>query len=95
MIWKCISYAMVGASHLLTGKGCEDVILTSIDEDYAFLILADGAGSATMAAEGAKIATKACLRCLSRLKEDLFIKSERSIKESLLRAIRDGRVSQP
>lgn len=87
MIWKCISYAMVGASHQMTGKGCEDVVLTSICEDFSFLVLADGAGFASMAHEGARVASEACLRWLINHKGELFSKSERDLKYLLIRAV--------
>lgn len=87
MIWKCISYAMVGTSHQMTGKGCEDVVLTSISEGFSFLVLADGAGFASMAQDGARIASKACLRWLIKHKGELFSKNERDLKYLLIRTI--------
>lgn len=87
MIWKCISHAMTGASHVSVEKGCEDIVLSSLSEDAAILVLTDGAGSAAFAKEGAKTAAKACMRCLKRLGISIFQLPEETIKSRMITSV--------
>lgn len=78
---------MTGASHVSAGKDCEDFVMSSLSEDAAILALADGAGSASLAKEGAKTAVKACIRVLKKLGADLFSLPEETIKSCLIRYV--------
>lgn len=60
-MWKTAHTSVVGTSHIDSGKPCEDVCLvrTAIrdEKEFLFVAIADGAGSAEHAREGAEIAT--------------------------------------
>jgi hypothetical protein len=59
-MWKFLCESVEGTSHLQGGGGCQDSSLvrlqTSNDQDILILTLADGAGSASHAAVGSKLA---------------------------------------
>lgn len=58
--WRIAYASATGSSHLKLNKGCDDVckgeVLKAADYEVAILCVADGAGSAVRAVEGAQIA---------------------------------------
>jgi hypothetical protein len=59
--WKVLSKSTVGTSHILRGEGCQDYSHAIVLQDGGMPVLlaacADGAGSSSQAAIGAKLAT--------------------------------------
>ena len=63
MIWKVIGQSVIGASHIQSGKKCEDAIHYEIlkslnDEDVLVGFISDGAGSAKFAGEASQLSVK-------------------------------------
>lgn len=60
MMWRYTAASVAGTSHVRIGAGCQDAHRILVDEPSGTLIVAvaDGAGSAAHAAEGAAVATR-------------------------------------
>jgi hypothetical protein len=68
MTWEVVVASVTGEAHLKQEKGNEDFFrLASRLDDSLVLAVADGAGSASCGAEGAKLATTFALECLSEV----------------------------
>ncbi len=66
MSWKAIGQSVIGSSHVVDGKGCEDAIgfgalQTAGEEPVLIAFVSDGAGSAIYAAEASKKAVDTAL----------------------------------
>ncbi|MEX2543206.1 MAG: PP2C family serine/threonine-protein phosphatase [Trueperaceae bacterium] len=65
--WKVIAASVAGRAHTTHDKGNEDAVLTDRRRDGTVLLaLADGAGSAGLAGEGARLAVDAAIAALRR-----------------------------
>lgn len=63
--WQVVSASVTGAAHLRVAKGNEDAVLCASRRDGSLLLIAaDGAGSATCAAEGSSLAVQGALEIL-------------------------------
>ena len=69
--WRVISASVTGASHLRNGQECQDFhicrVISSDNGEVLVAVVADGAGSAELSADGARIAACAATRTASRL----------------------------
>lgn len=63
-IWHLVGASVVGTSHLKTGTGCQDAFRYAWWPDGVVMAVADGAGSAKKAAEGATIAVEVAIDSL-------------------------------
>lgn len=65
MRWQCFAAAVVGEDHLATGQPMQDrVAFRSSDQKRPFIAVADGLGSCSRSAEGARAAVDAAMRSL-------------------------------
>lgn len=67
MIWKVIGQSVIGASHVQSGKACEDAVNYSIvnkntDEEVLIGFISDGAGSASYAAKASEFTVQKSVR---------------------------------
>lgn len=61
-MWRFAGAGVTGTSHLKVGTPCQDRWRTAVHQNSTFVaVIADGAGSATMAERGAELATEAAL----------------------------------
>lgn len=72
MNWKVIGQSVIGASHILNGKTCEDAInyqLIDLDNDEQALIcfVSDGAGSASYAAIASRTSVEAGVNMITEM----------------------------
>ena len=65
LTWRAVGASVEGASHVARGVGCQDAhgVLTAPDGSLV-VVVADGAGSASRAAEGSALAVEAALDTL-------------------------------
>lgn len=87
MIWKVIGQSVIGTSHVLTDKTCEDASsfkIVQLEDKQAALLafVSDGAGSAAFAA---KAAEESVLKSIELASE--FIRSGSTFKDANLRAL--------
>lgn len=71
-MWKVISASVTGVSHLRRGQGCQDshtyrCIFANASRGALVAAVADGAGSASLSADGSRIAAQAATRRASAL----------------------------
>lgn len=73
-VWKCVAASLQGSSHKKTAKPCQDFSCIRRPSDGVVVIaVADGAGSAAFAEDGAAVAARTAARTLcSLLKESGF-----------------------
>ena len=55
---------LIGATHLTSGKPCEDYAASGASEDFAFAIVSDGCSSAGLTDTGARLVTHAAARAI-------------------------------
>ena len=68
--WRIVSASIVGTSHRRIGRGCDDFNMSRCVSDCSLLIgVADGAGSASHASEGAILAVRTALASLAEILE--------------------------
>lgn len=65
--WSIIRCAVQGRGHAADGTPCQDKLHSCTRGDFHAIALADGAGSAAMAHEGAQLAAEYACRTLARL----------------------------
>ncbi|MFW3894936.1 PP2C family serine/threonine-protein phosphatase [Pseudomonas bharatica] len=65
-----------GRSHILSGLPCQDYAAARTQQDFACIALADGAGSKTHSADGARAVVKAVMRALADRFEELWTLSQ-------------------
>lgn len=66
LAWRVIASSAIGTSHLASGSICQDAHAYRVLEDGTLLIaVADGAGSASHSAEGARCATDTAINFLA------------------------------
>src|SRR5215813_3455211 len=69
--WRVVAAKAVGTSHRRTGKGCEDHFgAVTLPNNIQVLAVADGAGSAARAADGARVAVAAAMEAATRALRD-------------------------
>jgi hypothetical protein len=81
MIWKVIGQSVIGASHIQSGKQCEDainfkVIESSTQDDILVGFISDGAGSAKFAGEASQLSVKIGVDLVQE-----FLKQNRILEE--------------
>jgi hypothetical protein len=77
--WRTIGVSVAGTSHQRAGVPCQDSCAWQIlSDDRLVIAVADGAGSARHAEEGAQLATETAVSHLSRI-----LCMERSIRRGL------------
>ena len=68
--WRVVAATAVGTSHHRAGKGCEDHFDSmTLSTDLHVFAVADGAGSATRAADGAHVVVAASLKAAQQVLE--------------------------
>ncbi|HEY0754307.1 MAG TPA: PP2C family serine/threonine-protein phosphatase [Ktedonobacteraceae bacterium] len=86
--WRVIGAAVTGTSHLHSGQVCADAYASRVyDNDLLCVVVADGAGSASYAALGAKTAVQAALDGLALLLSEQAEPAAKDQWESLLKRI--------
>ena len=60
-IWHVLGVSVAGTSHQKSSRGCDDANSYDLKKDTVLIAVADGAGSASHSAEGAKSAVQAAL----------------------------------
>lgn len=73
MKWRSVAASVAGTSHTERGEGCQDDCwaASELDEAGPFLsvFVADGAGSASLGGEGARLAVEAAVAYLNQVRE--------------------------
>jgi len=87
MAWRIIGASIEGLSHRLANWGCDDHHGYRVMDDRLLLAVTDGAGSAQLGGEGARIASEAVLDALA----DAFIEPSQNPQALLLQAFRTAR----
>lgn len=72
---------VTGRSHLKDSTSCQDYAATRIQQDFACIALADGAGSKRHSAYGARAVVKAVIRALAERFEEMWTASNTSPTE--------------
>lgn len=93
MTWRVIAASEAGTSHLARGKACEDrcrarVDVTRYGTPVLSMLLADGAGSAPFAAEGADMAVQSAAAALGDRIERAELGLDEGLAHELLAAMR-------
>ena len=64
-VWRALASSVAGSGHRSRGVGCEDASCVEVlDDGTLLLVVADGAGSAPLAAEGSTRAVEAAMEAL-------------------------------
>ncbi|WP_169730708.1 PP2C family serine/threonine-protein phosphatase [Calidithermus chliarophilus] len=87
MSWRVIGASVEGSSHRQAGRGCDDAHGHRQAGELLLLAVADGAGSALLGGEGARIAVEAALGAL----HDSLVEVSLDWGEALDRALRTAR----
>src|SRR5437660_1684991 len=94
-IWRVVGASVTGTSHLKRGRDCDDAhACRQLENGTIVLAAADGAGSATHSAEGARLAVQVALHAV----EIAFAQQVEPVDEehlldllrSVLRAVRES-----
>ena len=88
MIWKVIKAEMTGTSHKKNGTPCQDVTKKLVTSNSCTIVLADGAGSASLSELGAELTCKSVLRTFHRDFEELFDMDPSLAKTKIIHSIR-------
>jgi len=64
MRWQCFAAAVVGEDHLATGQPMQDRVAFRTDQKRPFIAVADGLGSCSRSADGARAAVDAAMQSL-------------------------------
>lgn len=84
--WRTVSASVCGSSHEKTGLPCQDRHgVEALVGDVLLIAVADGAGSAAYAEEGAALAVQAAVNCLSLNYECLNADDDDAAWEAVLR----------
>ena len=75
---------MTGTTHLQNKEKCQDIIWQSVSNHFTCVTMADGAGSAPFATEGATIAVEASKRWLEQERQSLFDMDADTIKTNII-----------
>lgn len=62
--WRTVAASVEGAGHLARGEACQDAHRVVVDGERLVVAVADGAGSASRAADGARLAVDAAVTAL-------------------------------
>ena len=91
-VWRAITSSVAGSGHRARGIGCEDSSRVEVRDDGTLLIaVADGAGSAPMAAEGSVRAVEAAMEALrSGAELDVVMEAARAALEPVISGERLG-----
>lgn len=88
MIWKVTKAEMTGTSHKKNGTPCQDVTKKLVTSNSCTIVLADGAGSASLSELGAELTCKSVLRTFHRDFEELFDMDSSLAKTKIIHSIR-------
>ena len=101
--WKVVAATVTGRGHLLRDAGNEDALhCTSLEDGTWLLALADGAGSASRAAEGARLVVDAAVMSLTaRLSQEsgaepteLLAATLLDVRRAVATRLRESRASE-
>ena len=88
MIWKVIKAEMTGTSHKKNGIPCQDLTSKLVTDNSCTIVLADGAGTASLAKLGAELTCKSVLRMFDRYFDELFGTDSLLAKTKIIHRIR-------
>src|SRR5208337_2380058 len=88
--WMTAGAAVVGRAHEQQGAGCQDCVGYSDTSKFSAVALADGAGSAKYASEGAGIAVNVLLRIIERSFSSFSQQPSDSIGKLIISSMADG-----
>lgn len=88
MIWKVIKAEMIGTSHKKSGTPCQDVTNKLVSENSCTIVLADGAGSASLSEIGAELACQSILSTLHSDFDEFFEMDSLLAKRKIIHGIR-------
>ena len=88
MVWKVIKAEMTGTSHKKNGTPCQDVTNKFVTENSCTIVLADGAGSASLSEFGAELTCKSILRTFHKDFDELFYMDSLLVKTKIIHSIR-------
>ena len=89
MKWNIANAAIGGTTHKQNGERCQDFARKAWTKDFACITMADGAGTASHAVDGASVTAEETKRLLKRLGESLFYMDEAEIRQQLLSHLRE------
>lgn len=88
MVWKVIKAEMTGTSHKKNGTPCQDVTNKFVTENSCTIVLADGAGSASLSELGAESSCKSIIRMFHHDFDGLFEMDSLQLKTKIIHSIR-------
>ena len=88
MIWKVVKAEITGSSHKKNGTPCQDVTNKLVTENSCTIVLADGAGSASLSELGAELTCKSILRTCHKDFDELFDMDSMLAKTKIIHSIR-------
>lgn len=88
MKWKISCATMIGKTHQDYNEDCQDVIWQSLSDSFSCMTMADGAGTARYAKEGATIAVETAKYFLEQKGPSVFSMGADELKDTFLLLLR-------
>ncbi len=82
--WNVPNCFIPGSRHLREGSDSQDYVLAKLTDEFACVVIADGAGSVKNGGEGARLVTSVARSVLVDWNTDIFDMTEGSLREELI-----------